>query len=354
MDRSLPRLALVAFAMVVLAVFLYAGVTSTAAFGLHNPSWEGTADFRALANEEAATDTLTNVSTYETAPAEDTLAVVLSPSDAYGDDAAAVRRFLERGGTVVLAEDYRPHANQLLSDLDATVRFDGRPVRDERNFERSPTFVEADVTATRTLPSVETLVLNRGTVLEPDNATVLAHTSRDAYLDVDRDGTLDSEETPERRPVLAVESVGDGELVTLADPSVFINSMLEFGDNRALAAHLTGEYDRVLFDVSHAGGVPPLVGAVLLVRDSPLLQVTIGGLLVFLVVGRHRLWSLLEHRRDDIATHPSRTRPDPAAIAQSVSDDHPDWDESRIERVTEQVVESRPESEESVETESRR
>lgn len=337
MDRSIPRLALVCLAVLVLGVVLVMGATSTSSLGTHNPSWDGTADFRSIADERTNAEIVRNVSAYDDVSANGTLAIVLSPAEPYGQDADAIRRFLDRGGTVLIAEDYRTNADSLLATLGASARFDGRPVRDERNYENSPNFVEATVIAEQPLTQgFQTLVLNRGTVLEPGEATVLVRTSRDAYLDVNRNDALDEDETPAERPVMAVEPVGDGRVVTVADPSIFINSMLEYGDNRALATQLTERYDRVVFDVSHSPGIPPLAALVLTIRESLLVQAAVGIVLVLGVVGRHRLAVVVDRLRrirGNRSPRAPRSPTDSDAIARAVSREHPSWDESRIERI---------------------
>ena len=340
MDTSIPRLALAGLAVVILLTLLVTGATSTASFATHNPSWDGTAELRDIADDASSLEVVRNVSAYNRTPANGSLAIVLSPSEPYGTDAAAIRGFLDRGGTVLIAEDFRTNANPLLSSIGASARFDGRPVRDERYYERSPTLAEVTVVDETTLTrDVQSLVLNRGTVLEANNATVLARTTSAGYLDLDGDETLDAAETPAERPVLAVESVGDGRVLTLADPSVFINSMLEYGDNRAFATTLLSRYDRVLVDVSHAASVPPLVALLLTVRESLPLQVTIGGILVVAIAGRHRLGTLVKRILRDRSTQSNRPPLDAEDVTAGVSRRHPDWDEERIERVTERAVE---------------
>lgn len=343
MDRSIPRLALIGLGVTILAIVLVTGATSTSSFGTHNPSWDGTADLRAIADEQSSTEIVRNVSAYDETSANDTLAIILSPGEPYGNDVDAIRQFLDRGGTVLIAEDYRPNGNRLLSSLDATVRFNGQPLRDERNYERSPNFVEATIVSDQPLTSgYETLVLNRGTVIDPGEASVLVRTSQDAYLDVNRNEALDDDETPAARPVMAVEPVGNGRVITLGDPSVFINSMLEYGDNRAFATQLAEGHDRVIFDVSHSPGIPPLVAVLLTVRDSLFLQILIGFSLTVGVAGRHRIEGLADWiRQIGRQQHTKRSSPtDPDAIARAVSREHPSWDETRIERIANGAVES--------------
>lgn len=345
MDRSVPRLALIGLGVAVLVVVLVTGATSTSSFGTHNPSWDGTADLRSIAEERSTMTILRNVTAYDEMSGNGTLAIVLSPAEPYGEDVAAVQRFLDRGGTVLIAEDYRPHSNALLSAVGASARFDGTPLRDERNYERSPRFVQASVATDRSLAGgVETLVLNRGTVLDAGAATVVARTSRDAYLDENRNDALDDAETPAERPVMAVESVGEGRVITIADPSVFINSMLAYGDNRAFATELVERHDRVLLDVSHSPGIPPLMAVVLTVRDSLLLQLVVGTVLVVGVAGRHRVIDgvrRVRHRRSRRVEGSPTDPVDPDAVVRAVTREHPSWNESRVERVAKEMVADR-------------
>ena len=48
-DVDVPRAVLVGVALVVGVTLVYGGATSVAAFGAFNPSWEGTADLRTIA-----------------------------------------------------------------------------------------------------------------------------------------------------------------------------------------------------------------------------------------------------------------------------------------------------------------
>jgi hypothetical protein len=267
--------------------------------------------------------------------------VVLSPDDGYDpEEADRVRSFVEAGGTLVVAEDYGPHGNDLLSAVGADARVDGRPVRDERTNYRSPALpVATNVTNASRVGGAEQLTLNHGTAVRPNGAAVLVATSEFAYLDADGDGTLDDDEALRSYPVATVEALGDGRVVVVGDPSLFINAMLDRPGNAAFVRGLFEDERSVLLDYSHAAGLPPLAAARLSLQRGPLLQV-LAGLLGVLAIGawgrgvdRETIRVYLgrdgEPERGEDDTGPE------AALVQYLASEHPDWPRERIERVVE-------------------
>lgn len=344
-DRSVPELLLGAFAVAVLVSLAVAASTSTAAFGLYNDRWDGSAQLRGLATDEGASVVVaSNASAYDRVDPASSVAVVLSPAAPYGPRATGqVRAFVRAGGTLVVAEDYRPHANPLLAGVNASIRVDGTPVRDTRQYYRTPAFPETRTTnATMLGDDVETVVFNHGTAVDPGTGTVLLETSSYAYRDVDGTGTLDQQETMRALPVAATERVGDGRVVVVGDPSVFVNAMLERADNRAFARQVVGG-DTVLLDHSHAGAVPPLVQAVLTLRRVPALQFVAGVAVVALIVGLARLdpdrrQRLRDRLRGREESDPTTGALSTDAVRTYVEREHPEWDAGRVERVTEAVM----------------
>jgi len=352
-DLDYPRLLLVGLVVAVLVGVLVAGTTSAAAFGVYNPGWEGVSELRGVAEGAGAEPVVvTDASRYATAEPERTVAVVLSPDRAYTDrEAARVRAFVRAGGTLVVAEDFGPNADPLLAAVGAGTRFDGALLRDERSAWRSPAMpVAPDVTNRSATPYTEgvgAITLNYGTVLDPGpNATVLVRSSPFGYLDVDGDGSLDDDESLGSRPVVAVEPVGEGRVVAVSDPSVFLNAMLERPGNRRFARNLFEAGDRVLLDHS-TSTVPPLSAALLAVRSSPALGFAVAGAVLSLVgawgtgwVGR---FSALVSTRVPWAGRRrtgSRTGVDvdADALVAHVRRRHPDWDPDRVRRVAQGVL----------------
>jgi hypothetical protein len=190
---------------------------------------------------------------------------------------------------VLLVVTYSP----LLADLDAEARPVGPILRDEREYYRNPSLPvvtpRADHPLVRDVPSV---TLNYGTAIEPGGATPILATSEYAYLDRDGNEELSETESVSSYPVVTVERIGEGRVVTVGDPSVFINVMQERDGNRAFTVALTNGTDRTVIDVSRKDDTPPLIGLLLLIRNSAWLQLGLG-IAVFGCIGGWRRYSSL-------------------------------------------------------------
>lgn len=358
MALDYPRAALAGFTVLVLIALVAAGSTSGSAFGTYNPSWDGTADFRSMAATTGTDQKIArDVSVYRTTPPNDTLAVVLSPESSYDErERAAVRRFVRQGGTLLVAEDFGPNGNRLLRGVGARARFDGNLLRDDRNYQNGPSLPTTSAVGDHPYATnVDVLGLNYATVITDNetnrvdapnvtDATVLAESSPYAYLDGNGNERLDDHETLASSPVVTVEPVGTGRVIAVSDPSIFINTMVDRQDNRAFARNLYERHDRVVLDVSHAGSVPPVQATVLALRDSTPLQAVVGAIALALVAG----WKPLVAAGTGLRRRFGRGSPpvdrfDRADVVRSVRDRHPDWDHARTERVTQAIMDRRPE-----------
>ncbi|KAA9397841.1 DUF4350 domain-containing protein [Haloarcula sp. CBA1130] len=344
---TLPQLLLATYTALTFIALVYAASTSSAAFGAYNSQWDGTGELRNVAADAGANVTVgTNVSQYPTSSADGTVAVVLSPAASYSSsERTRIAEFVRGGGTLVVAEDYRPHGNDLLAAVEADARFDGRPVYDNRNYYRNSSFPEA--TPAGDYPEttgVDTVVLNYGTTVRAGDATTLVSTSEYAYLDTNGNGELDGEEQLASRPVVTSEPVGDGRVIAVSDPSIFVNAMLERGDNRQFVRNLVANHDTALLDYSHVSSVPPVAAAVLAVQQSDVLLLFCGVVLVGLLFAYDR--HLDEYLRDRLREYGGR-EPEPHLSRDGVEKylraRHPDWEATQVERVTEAIIKQRPE-----------
>jgi hypothetical protein len=151
-------------------------------------------------------------------------------------------------------------------------------------------------------------------------------------------------------PVVTTESVGEGTVVVVGDPSLFINSMLGETDNTKFATTLIEHRPVTLLDQSHTSSPPPLVATLLLVRSSPVVAAGILSLLVGLIAAisnryrrhgapRWKQWSakiqstLIPPVSQSHSATTQSPRADKEALIAQLRERHPDWDDDRIDRV---------------------
>ncbi|MCU4754059.1 DUF4350 domain-containing protein [Halobacteria archaeon AArc-curdl1] len=340
-----PRVLLVSLAgVLVLALGIYAS-TSATAFAPYNPTWDGTSEFRGQLEDDPTTETqiVTDTAEYDTGDPSSTVAFVIAPDDSYDErDVDRIEAFLERGGTLVVLENFGASGDALLAGLEAEARLDGRLLYDERQNHRGATMpVATNVSDHPSTEAVGGLTLNYASVVEPGDATVLISTSEYAYLG-DETTTLEDVETLESYPVATVEDRGSGQLVVISDPSLVINAMIDEPDNAGFVTGLVGDNERVLIDASKTDDVPPIIAVLLTLRGSPLAQVLLGlGAVGTLVALRHRdqaQWASIAralHRNrspslEDDHSIPRLTAEERVAYLRRR---YPEWDEQRVQRV---------------------
>jgi len=275
-ELTYPRLLLVAVLLVTLSVMVVAVGTSSAAFSSYNYEWDGSSDLRTLAEESGAdVHVARSTAEYRNVESDRTTALVLGPTGSYAEsEVGAMTAFIESGGTLVVAADGGAGTNRLLDGLGVESEFDGRQLRDEQRFHRSPALPIASPVAESTLTQdVSRITLNHGTAVSPsDDATVLANSSAFSYLDTNANAELDDDEPVRQYPVIVREEQGNGSVVLVSDASVFINTMLERSDNRQLAVNVLADSETVLFDYSNRDGIPPAVAFIHGGSESPIIQ----------------------------------------------------------------------------------
>jgi hypothetical protein len=345
-ERSISSLLLVALAVAVVAAMIFALSTSSASYDPYNSEWDGTTEVRTMAETTGVQVELARDSaTYSSVPPGETVAFVLSPDSPYrSQELTRTTDFVRRGGTLVVADDYGPHANELLRQLGASARLDGWPVRDVRSNHRSAAMpVVTPVGDHPFVDGVESVTLNHGTVVEPGEAIPLLKTSEHAYVDADRNGELGPNETLEVHTVATIERVGEGRVVVVGDSSVFINAMVERPGNEAFFRAFLSGHSTIVLDHSHTEDLSPAVVAVFALRESATLQFGLGMLAIgALVIWSHhpgfvrsRISGALSSafRRRNAESSPPDVRATSDELAAHLEREHPDWDRERVERV---------------------
>lgn len=341
---GVPEALLIGLGLALGLALVVSASTSSVAFGAFNPAWDGADDLRRHARAEGIDVVLVrDVAAYPETDADGTLAIVLSPAEGYDEiEADRIAAFVRSGGTLLVAEDFGPHGNDLLGAVGADARFDGRALRDDRRFHRSPALPV--VTPVRPLEGVDRVTLNHATAVTPNGATVLLAASPSAYLDANANSRLDPDEEVRSWPVATTEAVGEGRVVALGDPSALINVMLERPGNRAFLSWLFAPHERVLLDYSNAASLPPLSMAVIAIRDSILLQFAVG-LGVLGAIGLWAAWPLIRgpYRDPESPDAGAGLGLDERTVRAVLRDRHPDWDAERLERLTRGLMATRVE-----------
>ncbi|MGC9435595.1 MAG: DUF4350 domain-containing protein [Methanomicrobiales archaeon] len=228
-------------ALALLLLFAHATVT-TAEYSRYNPGWNGTSQFCDRAETAGA------VYVYDDAALAGrtgALLLVIAPENA--TDTGGLHDFVAAGNTLLVADESGA-ADRLLAEFGLTV--DPVPVASMDMEYSDPGSVIARPVATHTLlAGVDRLVFNRPSSVTGGEA--LVKTSVLSWRDLDADDTMDSGEALQRSTLMARASAGEGEVVVVADPSLFINGMVtarRLPGNERFLAHLISWNGTLLID----------------------------------------------------------------------------------------------------------
>ena len=271
-EVSAPTLVVVALAVAVAIAFVVGGATSAVAFSPFNPGWEGLSELNDIADEAGIErETIATADAYDDLSGEGTVVMIIKPGPYEENEVAAVADFLDRGGTVVIATRDPNTGGALLAGVGSDVAVDGAPLRDEIEYDPTPDFPRVTSVANESVAAeAEGMTLNHGTALTlSGTARPVANSSEFSYLNRTGEGVPPSQDALGARPVVAVDAVGNGTVIAVSDPSVFINAMLDREENRALATGIVTEGDRVVLDRS-TEDIPPLAHLLIVIRASPL------------------------------------------------------------------------------------
>lgn len=358
-DWSVPRIILITLVGTLFVVLIVGATTSSASFNPYNSNWNGNTEFREMAKANAEFSTETHTTTYSAVDTDSTTSFVFGPEQSYTENETThIAGFVNQGGLLVVADGSETSGNELLDDIGATARFDGRLLRDNRRSTKTPSLpVATDISRHSTVKKVDSLALNYGTVIDPGTATSIANSSEFSYLAQETNDTISTNTEFRSYPVVAVEQVGAGKIILISDPSIFVNSMLNKADNSVFATNLIEQRPTVMFDVSHSSSVPPLTSVLLTLRSSSIhtavvmtifsLVILIGNLLISrdgtVVSYKLTLWTRSTLRGDsrpdvNAGTDSISICSDTEAIKSLLQAQHPEWSEERLERVITETI----------------
>ncbi|HVL49254.1 MAG TPA: DUF4350 domain-containing protein [Candidatus Thermoplasmatota archaeon] len=351
---ALTALVLVVAALVT-AALMQPIVGTRTDFSLFNTRWNGASGFAAEAHgagglvpafdvaEDDGNLSIVHRSFAEFAPDPGGASlVVLGPgSDPNEEEAAWLRQFVRAGGRALVADDFG-RGNAFLEAIGAKTRFAGDALAGLA-YARSPGFVvSANFTAHPLVEGVSESVLSFPTALDlGGSATSLARTDGSTWLDRDRDLERDAGEQAGPFTWIAVERVGAGEVLIVADPSVFVNGLRPLGDNARLASNaiawLAIDGRRILIDESHRDYPDPVrfLGASLrALPETWRLGLAVGGFLAFVAFASVDGRALARRPRAALERLLGRllppARPRTRDLVAEARKRHPDWDESAL------------------------
>jgi hypothetical protein len=247
--RALVTAIFVAGGLGALAVWFYPSHTD---FQSANPQWNGLSEFV----REWNVTPLDSLGLLPQNPLGTALVVIPYRAVARAD-VERIRRYLERGGVVMLLDDFG-FGNQVLQGLGFQARFTGSPLLDPLFNYKNRWLPE--IAPVSVLPPGSVVILNHASALtQTSGMTVVARSSRYSFLDVNGNGAADPGESRGPLAVAAWARVGRGVLFVASDPSFLINGMLGLGSNRQFVRQVlrfAGDHPRVFLDEAHLPALP--------------------------------------------------------------------------------------------------
>ncbi len=332
-------------------------VVNESDFSIYNPRWNGCSDLAVKTREmgaftpniELAEGSRTEITQrelaeYDVAPNRTSM-MIIGPREEFSDESIRfVDQFLQNGGKLVLADDFGT-GNSLLNGLETESSFNSSPLLDF-SFEKKPEFgVAYNMTEHPVTEEVGQVRLNHPTAIDKEeNATTLMTSSKASWLDENENRMKDEDEPFKEYPLMTIEDYGDGELILVSDPSIFINSMQDRKDNRVLSENLLGYLSSgrsdIIFDESHremsfiyrtiyTGDFPSIVLGTLLLLT---------GLGIGIYFGFSETKEILFEKIKKIIVYLTgeEEKEDPVG---KVLNNHPDWDKDKLKMINERFIE---------------
>ena len=322
-------------------------------FSTYNTAWNGASDAKALASSDGyATPSVFALS--EIGSSGDGVFFMLNPNSSVGftsGDASTLQSFVQNGGVLVLANDFG-NGNAVLSGLGVSgARFNGSLLEDNvsKGVDAAHPLI-TDVNASGLTAGVHELYFNYGTALDVPgtNVTVLARSAPTSYLVAPAGGNATVNATTGAHPVLATLDYGNGHIVLLSDPSVFINDMLGQADNQQLLtsmlANLTGGDKTVpiMFDESHFAS-PPVFSLLydrINANDTVKYTVVVLASAAF-VIGVNTSALVRRRQRKERGPAPNELPVSEEAVITDIVREHPEWRRSRVKGFLKQLQQRR-------------
>jgi hypothetical protein len=222
-------------------------------FMASNVMWNGISHF----SREFQADNADSLGSLSEVPVDSVLVAV--PYLEYtGDELAAIKRFVDNGGTLLLMDDFG-YGNSVLAYLGMEARFTNQLLLDPLFCYKNPAMPRITDFNPK-IDGVDEVMLNHATTLaNVAEADAIAWSSSASFLDLNENSSWDEGEPKGPFPVAAKFKSGKGTVALVSDPSTVINTMVSRYDNYAFITYLTGrrgEQQEVFIDRSHLTKAP--------------------------------------------------------------------------------------------------
>lgn len=221
-------------------------------FSQYNTVWNGTSRFFSDLDRHrmVGISDLTQLNAY---PANATLLIIAPNRQPTNGERAAYRAFIERGNTIILADDFGT-GNAILRGIGSRISIQpGNVSSIDREYADSYSAVAYRSANDTPVQNINKILLNRAAPLE--GGTTLMRTSIMSWIDENGDRRINNNEQLGYFAVMAADQIGSGRLIVISDPSIFINSMYAEDarwDNQMLIRTLVGGDGALLVDQTNS------------------------------------------------------------------------------------------------------
>lgn len=267
------------------ALILSAHLTSTnQEFSQYNPNWNGTSQFFSNLDRH---HTVMLLDSTQLVPYKNTaLLLIIAPEHSpTGAEITAYQAFLDRGNTIVLADDFGT-GSEILKRIGSRITIQkGNLSSIDREYADPYTIVVYPVENKSPVENCGALIMDRAASL--DGGEPLVMTSILSWVDTNGDRRITANEEIGEFPVISAEGISRGRIVVISDPSIFINTMQDLDEkwgNHCLVNNLINYQGTVLVDQmnSRTRDTEGMSGLFHVIRTQFILEVLFFGFLVLI------------------------------------------------------------------------
>jgi hypothetical protein len=255
-------------------------------FSRYNTEWNGSSHFFSDLDRHRLVE-VTTPADLNSAGKNDILLIIAPSHTPTSAEIAGYREFLDRGNTILIADDFGT-GNDILLGLGSRIAIlNGNLSSMDRGYSDPYSVVAYRVSNSTLAFNGDSVLLNRPAALTGGKTILL--TSVMSWIDTNTDRKINLQELMGTFAVMAEEKVGNGNLIVLSDASIFTNTMYEADetyDNRLLLGSISGGQNQIFIDQmnSRTGDVEGISGILSPVRSNLAIKIIFLFILMLLLM----------------------------------------------------------------------